>query len=92
MTLGELSYNNTLSTTTGMTPFRAIYGINLRYMVNLKLDTKIPTPAVIQEYANILAELDAYLHSKMRWAQATHSKQVEKHQILAPGLEVGNQV
>src|SRR5258707_4783855 len=67
LTMAEFSYNNTLSSTTGMTPFRAMYGIDPRYTVNPKPDTKIPTPAVIQEYANNLAELDAYLRNEVRW-------------------------
>ena len=74
LTLAKFSYNNTLSTTTGMTPFRNMYGIDPRYTVNPKPNTKIPTPAVIQEYANNLVELDAYLRSEMKWAQATHSE------------------
>ena len=75
-----------------MMPFRAMYGIDPRYTVNLKPDTKIPTTAVIQEYANNLAELDAYLRSEMKWDQATHSEQADKHWILAPRLKVGDQV
>ena len=75
-----------------MTPFCAIYGINPHYTVNPKPDTKIPAPAVIQEYANNLTELDTYLRSEMKWAQATLSEQADKHQIPMPRLEVGDQV
>ena len=56
-----------------------MYGIDPHYTVNPKPDTKNPTPVVIQEYANNLAELDAYLRSEMKWAQATHSEQADKH-------------
>ena len=63
--LAEFSYNNTLSTTTGMTPFQAMYGINPRYTINPNPDSKVPMPAVIKEYADNLAELDGCLRSKM---------------------------
>ena len=65
MTLAKFSYNNTLSATTGMTPFQAMYGIKPRYTINLNPDSKIPTPAVIKEYVNNLTELDSYLCSEM---------------------------
>ena len=92
LTLAEFSYNNTFSTTTGMTPFRAMYGINPHYTINPNPDTKISTPAVIQEYADDLAKLDSCLSSEMTWAQASHSEQEDKHRILALKLEVGDQV
>ena len=75
-----------------MTPCRAIYGIDPRYIVNPKPDTKIPTLVVIQEYAHNLVELDAYLYSKLKWAQATHSDQADNNRILVPRLKVGDQV
>ena len=62
-----------------MTPFQAMYGINTRYTINPNLDSKIPTPAIIKEYADNLAELDGYLCSEMVWAQATYSEQADKH-------------
>ena len=92
MTLAEFSYNNTLSSTMGMTPFRAMYGINPCYNVNPDLDTKIPTPAALQEYAANLAQLDAHLHYEMTWAQASYAEQSNKHRVPAPKLEVGDEV
>ena len=75
-----------------MTLFQAMYSINPRYTINPNPDSKIPTPAVIKEYADNLAELDSYLRSEMVWAQATHSEQADKHRTPAPKFEVGDEV
>ena len=92
LTLAEFSYNNTLSTTIGMTLFQAMYGINPCYTINPNPDSKIPTPAIIKEYVDNLAKLDGYLHSEMSWAQATHSEQADKYRTPAPKFEVGDEV
>lgn len=101
LTLAEFSYNNTLLATIGMTPFQAIYGTSPRYNINPNLDTKnpmnaitlnFPPSAVIQEYANNLAKLDAYLHHEITWAQATHAEQSNKHRLPPPKLEVSDEV
>ena len=92
LTLAEFYYNNTLSTTTGMTLFRAMYGITLRYTINPNPDTKIPTLATIHEYANTLAKLDRYLRSEMVWAQATYSEQADKHRLPTPKFKVRDKV
>ena len=39
-----------------MTPFQAMYSINIHYTINLNLDSQILTPAIIKEYADNLAE------------------------------------
>ena len=75
-----------------MTLFQAIYGINPRYTINPNPDSKIPTPVVIKEYVDNLAELNSYLRSEMVWAQATYSKQADKHRTPAPKFEVGDEV
>ena len=43
--MAEFSYNNILSTSTGITPFYAMYGEHPRYIIQSYLDIKLaPTP------------------------------------------------
>ena len=42
-----------------------MYRINIHYIINLNLDSKILIPAIIKEYADNLAEVDSYLRSEM---------------------------
>jgi len=58
--MAEFSYNNTLSTTLGITPFQAMYGDNLYYQLNPNPAAKLPAPSVIKEYVDRLSELDSY--------------------------------
>ena len=93
LTLAEFSYNNTLSSTTGITPFQAMYSLNPHYTIDLNPATnKFPAPAIIREYANNLAKLNDHLRHEMTWAQASYTEQSNKHRIPAPKLEVGDEV
>ena len=41
--MAEFVYNNTVSATTGITPFFALYGQHPRYVINL-IQTPVQTP------------------------------------------------
>ena len=60
--MAEFAYNNTISATTGITPFCALYGQHPRYII--KTDpaktTDLPTPAALQDWANQLDQLNSY--------------------------------
>ena len=61
VTFAEFSYNNTLSTTTGITPFYANYGFHPHYTINPNPVAKLPPPAIIKQYADDLYKLDKHL-------------------------------
>ena len=92
LTMAEYLYNNTLSASTGITPFYTMYGEHPRYMIQSHLDIKLPPPPVLKEFADNLASLNRYLRSEMLWAQATYAEQADKHRIPSPRFEIGDYV
>ena len=84
LTIAEFSYNNTLSATMGITPFQAMYGINPYYTINQNLDTKIPTLATIQEYANTLAVKRGHtLNRIITWKRSYPEQDIEVQQLCS---------
>src|SRR5258706_11360420 len=92
LTMAEFSYNNTMCSSTGLTPFFAIYGEHPRYQVFLNPEIKLPPPAELKQFANTLESLNEYLRNEMSWAHAVYSEQANKHQVPAPRFEVGDEV
>ena len=90
--MAEFSYNNTLSSSTGITPFYAIYGEHPRYLIQSRPEFTLPPPTVLKEFAENLASLNENLRNEMTWAQAVYSEQADKHRIPAPKFEVGDEV
>ena len=92
LTMAEFAYNNTVSATTGITPFLALYGQHPRWIIKQNPTTKAPTPAVLEEWANQLENLNTSLKSDMVYAQAIQAEQPDKHRLLAPAYQVGDKV
>ena len=90
--MAEFSYNNTLSSSMGITPFYAMYGEHSRYLIQSCLEFTLPPPTILKEFAENLASLNEYLRNEMTWAQAVYSEQADKYRIPAPKFEVGNKV
>src|SRR5258705_915458 len=90
--MAEFSYNNTLSASTGIGTFYAMYGEHPRYAIQSSPDVKLPPPTVLKEFADNLVSLNTYLKNEMLWAQATYAEQADKHCIPAPKLEIGDYV
>src|SRR5258706_10938563 len=90
--MAEFSYNNTLSASTRITLFYAIYGEHPRYTIQSRPDVKLPPPTVLKEFVDNLASLNTYLKNEMLWAQATYAEQADKHRIPVPKLEIGDYV
>ena len=74
LTMAEFSYNNTVSTTTGITPFFALYGQHPRYTIKPRPNQKIPTPEALKEWANELGKLNSYLYSEIKYSHITKKK------------------
>ena len=63
--MAEFAYNNTVSATTGITPFFALYGQHPQWIIKQNPATKTPTPAVLEEWGNQLDNLNTYQKSEM---------------------------
>ena len=84
LTMAEFAYDNTVSATTGITPFFALYGQHPRWIIKQNPTTKAPTSAVLEEWANQLENLNTYLKSEMVYAQAIQAEQADKNHLPAP--------
>ena len=65
LTIAEFAYNNTVSATTGITPFFALYGQHPQWIIKQNPATKTPTPAVLEEWGDQLDNLNTYQKSEM---------------------------
>ena len=92
LTMAEFAYNNTVSATTGITSFFALDGQHLRWIIKQNPTTKAPTPAVLEEWANQLDNLNTYRKSEMVYAQAIQAEQADKDRLPAPAYQVGDEV
>lgn len=76
--MAEFSYNNTISSSTGITPFVAMYGDYSRYnepvyQIRRRDGPRPHTSAELKEFAENLGSLNEYLRREMTLAQATYS-------------------
>ena len=90
--MAELSYNNTFSSSTRITPFYAMYGAHPRYLIQSSSEFTLPPPTILKEFVENLASLNEYLRNQITWVQAVYLKQANKHRIPAPKFKVGNEV
>ena len=61
LSMAEFSYNNTLSATTGVTPFFANYGYHPRYEIHARPQVPLPAQEIIQNYIERLRNLEKFL-------------------------------
>ena len=90
--MAEFAYNNTVSATTGITPFFALYGQHPRWIIKQNPTTKAPIPAALEEWANQLENLNTYLNSEMVYAQAIQVEQSDKDRLPAPTHKIEDEV
>ena len=88
--MAEFAYNNTISATTGVTPFWANYGYHPRYEI-LRGSEKA-TPEKLVEYTELLQGLDKYLKDEIKYAQGAQEEQANKKRSSPPNLQVGDYV
>jgi hypothetical protein len=91
LTMAEFAYNNTISSTTRMTPFFANYGYHPRYEILTRPGAQ-PTPQQVVDYSEQMRKLDSHLQAEMKYAQAAQSEQANRHRIPSPVLNVGDKV
>ena len=63
--MAEFSYNNTMSSSIGITPFYAMYGEHLKYLIQSRPKVTLPPPTILKEFTENLASLNEYLWNEM---------------------------
>ena len=90
--MADLVNNETGSATTGITPCFALYGKHPRWIIQENVTTKVPTPAVFEESANQLENLNGYFKSEIFYPDAMQAKQADRDHLPAPAYQVGDGV
>ena len=87
--LVEFTYNNTASTTTGISPFFANKGYHLRLVTNPLAPS---TSSKAQSYVADLDQLHSQLKASIAEAQEHYQKAADCQWIPSPAFRVGDQV
>ena len=91
LSLAEFAYNNTISTTTKVTPFFANYGFHPRYEI-LQKDTISAPLEPLRLFQENLENLENYLRQEIRFAQDAYAEQANKDRIAPPIFRPGDLV
>jgi len=87
--LAEFTYNNTSSSTTGVSPFFANKGYHPKAHFSIEGS---PTPGSANEYASKLEEIHTKLKQTIRTAQHRYQVAADKRRSPNPEIKVGDQV
>jgi hypothetical protein len=90
ISMAEFSYNNSASTTTGVTPFFANYGYHPRYDLVPVPSSAPPAPAALIEYTSRLENLREHLQAEMKFAQSEQAEHANQHRSAPPDFRVGD--
>lgn len=91
LSMAEFCYNNTLSSSIGMSPFFANYGYHPRYEIVQHSDELPPIPE-LQDFQNRLQSLEQHIKAEMRYAQACASEQANRSRSAPPRFQIGDEV
>jgi hypothetical protein len=89
LSLAEFTYNNTLNSTIGFTPFFANYGYHPRFDPDLAPPFQIPD---VSTFVSELSSILAFTKQNLISAQKSYSKFADRSRSLQPSLEVGDLV
>ena len=88
LSLAEFAYNNTISTTTKMTPFFANYGYHPRWSATIR---DVPAPAA-QDHIKQIQDTHARCKTNMLQAQDSQKQFANRRRQDAPSFQAGDQV
>ena len=71
--MADFVYNNTISGTTGIIPFFALYRQHPWWIIKQNSATKTPTPGISQKWASQLDNLNSYLKSAIAYSHAVQA-------------------
>src|SRR5258708_15810923 len=86
--MAEFTYNNTMNTTTGVSPFFANKGYHLEFTADPQVET---SSAEVQAFMADLECVQAELKENIAQAQERYQKNADKHSMKAPELKIGDQ-
>src|SRR5260221_4924831 len=86
--MAEFTYNNTMNTTTGVSPFFANKGYHLEFTADPQVET---SSAEVQAFMADLECVQAELKENIAQAQERYQKNADKHRTEAPELKIGDQ-
>jgi hypothetical protein len=89
--LPQFAYNNTISTTNGMTPFFANYGYNPQ-MNLIAAAGQPPHPTEVLDIRDRMWKLDHHLRKEIKYAQSIQAENAEKSHSRPPVFKVGDLV
>ena len=89
--LAEFVYNNTKSSSTGMSPFYANYGYHPRATLKILLEKGHENPTA-EAYVDHIRRMHEKLQMTLEQAQARYKKEFDKNVAPAPGFKVGDRV
>ncbi len=89
--LAEFAYNNTISSTTGMTPFFANYGYNPQ-MDLIAAPGQPPLPPEVLDIRDRMTKLDQHLQAESKYAQSLQAEYADKSRSPPPVFKVGDLV
>ena len=95
--MAEFTFNNTESATTKVSPFLANSGQHPRMGFEPPTDLPRPRYQVVQaqdanRFVETMSDLNEYLKSEMKWAQATYESNANRTRNPAPAYRVGDLV
>jgi Chromo (CHRromatin Organisation MOdifier) domain len=95
--MAEFVYNNTMSETTRVSPFLADSGQHPR--MGFEPPTNMPRPHYqtlqareANKFVKNMSDLEEYLKSEMKWAQAVYESNTNRNRDPAPAYQVGDYV
>lgn len=92
LTLAEFAYNNTQSATINVSPFFANYGFNPRYDCVRPPTQPTPTTDVLKNFTDRMINLNNYLQSEIKYAQASYAEFADRHRLPPPIYKEGDYV
>ena len=89
--MAKFAYNNTFSSTTGLTPFFANYGQHPKYEMKVFEDSP-PDPEIVKDFREQYKRLNQHLRDEMKFAQAGQSEYADKRLAAPPDFRPGDKV
>jgi hypothetical protein len=94
--LAEFAYNNSKSTTTGVTPFMMNYGYNPRFEVTEKDVKEVGLPTKVRNnidaFVSKMQEMEEYCRLEMKYAQAVQAEYADEKRLPPPVYQTGDKV
>ncbi|KAI0998311.1 hypothetical protein K3495_g9883 [Podosphaera aphanis] len=91
LSLAEFSYNNTISSSTKVSPFFANYGYNPRYRIITRSEFRNKS-VEIKKFQQYLKNLEDFIRSEIRYAQDVAAQNANLSRIPPPVFKVGDKV